>query len=213
MEKHKTTIEDEDPNRTRVTLIQRVKNQHDEQSWEDFVRIYSGYIYGIIRRMNISDHDAEDLVQQLMLNMWNKLPNTDIEQIRRFRSWLSTITKNFVIDFIRKRIRETNRLEKAEKDTTLSYLKSINLPDIDRIAEKEWRLHITNLALKNIEPLFSGHAIAVFRLSLDGLEIKAIAERLDLQENSVYRLKNRVKKRLIIEIEQLREELEGNELP
>ncbi len=208
MEKNDPAQQDTDPNRTRITLIQRVKNQHDEGSWEDFVRIYRGYIYSIVRRMNISDHDAEDLVQQLMFHMWNKLPNTDVEQIRRFRSWLSTITKNFVTDFIRKRVREAKRLEKAEQDATLSYLKAIRLPEIDRIAEKEWKLHITNLALDNIESLFSGQAIQVFRLSLQGLEVKAIADQLDLQENSVYRLRNRVKKRLVLEIEQLREELE-----
>lgn len=208
MKKTRITQHTEDLNRTRITLIQRVTNQHDEASWEDFVRIYRGYIYAIIRRMNISDSDAEDLTQQLMLNMWNKLPNTDVEQIRRFRSWLATITKNFVTDFIRKRIREAERLEKAEQDTTLSYLKAIRLPEIDDIAEKEWKLHLAHLALENIKPLFSGHAIEVFKLSLEGKEIKTIAEQLELQENSVYRLKNRVKKRLIMEIELLREELE-----
>ena len=208
MEQGKTKTQTDDPYQTRITLIQRVQNQHDAASWEDFVRIYRNYVYAIVRSMNISDHDAEDLVQQLMLNMWNKLPQTDVEQIRRFRSWLATITKNFVTDFIRKRIREAERLERAEKDASISYLKAIRLPDIDRIAEKEWKLHIANLALENIEPLFSGHAIEVFRLSLDGMEIAAIAEKLGLQENSVYRLRNRVKKRLILEIEQLREELD-----
>jgi RNA polymerase sigma-70 factor (ECF subfamily) len=208
MEKRKIKPQTDDPYQTRITLIQRVQNQHDAASWEDFVRIYRNYVYAIIRSMNISEHDAEDLVQQLMLNMWNKLPDTDIKQIRRFRSWLATITKNFVTDFIRKRIRETQRMEKAEQDASISYLKAIRLPDIDRIAEQEWKLHIANLALENIEPLFSGHAIEVFRLSLDGMEIQAIAEKLGLQENSVYRLRSRVKKRLILEIEHLRAELD-----
>lgn len=208
MEEKKIKPQTDDPYQTRITLIQRVQNQHDAASWEDFVRIYRNYVYAIIRSMNISEHDAEDLVQQLMLNMWNKLPDTDIKQIRRFRSWLATITKNFVTDFIRKRIRETQRMEKAEQDASISYLKAIRLPDIDRIAEQEWKLHIANLALENIEPLFSGHAIEVFRLSLDGMEIQAIAEKLGLQENSVYRLRSRVKKRLILEIEHLRAELD-----
>ena len=204
----KTEQEQSDPYRTRATLIRRVQNQRDADSWEDFVRTYRNYVYAIVRSMNISNHDAEDLVQQLMLNMWNKLPKTDVEQIRHFRAWLATITKNLVTDFIRKRIREAERLEKAEKDASLSYLKAIRLPDIDRIAEKEWKLHIANLALENIEPLFSGHAIEVFRLSLDGMDVAEIAQRLGLQENSVYRLRNRVKKRLILEIEYLREELD-----
>ncbi|WP_168433056.1 RNA polymerase sigma factor [Pontiella sulfatireligans] len=204
----KPTTETEDPNRTRATLIRRVKNQHDDASWEDFDRIYRRYIYAIIRGMNISEHDANDIAQTVLLGMWNKLPNTDVENIRRFRSWLSTITKNAVLDFIRKRTRDTERVHKAEKEDDLTYLKTISLPDIEKIADKEWKLHLTNLALENIKPLFSGHAIEVFQRSLDGMDIKAIAKQLDLQENSVYRLKNRVKKRLIIEIEQLREELE-----
>jgi RNA polymerase sigma-70 factor (ECF subfamily) len=198
----------EDSDRTRITLIQRVRNQHDEQSWNDFVRTYRNYVYAIVRNMNISEHDAEDLVQQLMLLMWKKLPQTDVEQIRRFRSWLATITKNLVTDFIRKRIRETERMEKAELEEALSYIKTIRLPDIEDIAEKEWKIHITQLALDNIEPLFSGKAIEVFRLSLQGITSKEIAKRLELQENSIYRLKTRVKDRLIQEIEFLREELE-----
>lgn len=206
--KEKPTTEVEDPNRTRATLIHRVSNQHDEASWEEFDRIYRRYVYAIIRGMNISEHDADDIAQTVLLGMWNKLPETDVDNIRRFRSWLSTITKNTVLDFIRKRTRDTARVDKAGKEEDLTYLKTVSIPDIENIAEKEWKLHLTNLALENIEPLFSGHAIEVFQLSLNGMDIKSIAKKLDLQENSVYRLKNRVKKRLIIEIEYLRKELE-----
>ncbi len=206
-------MEKTDQYKTRATLIKRVKDQRDETSWNDFVHIYQPYVYAIIRSMNISSHDAEDLVQQLLLIMWNKLPRTDVEQIRRFRSWLATITRQFVIDFIRKRSRETKHLEKIERDVNLSYLKAIRLPDIDKIAEQEWRLFVSNMALDNIAPFFSGHAIQVFKFSLEGHSVQQIAQELGLQENSVYRLKNRVKKRLIQEIEQLCEDLEYGETP
>jgi RNA polymerase sigma-70 factor (ECF subfamily) len=197
-----------DPNITRATLIQRVKNQHDEASWDDFVKTYKNYAYAIIRRMNISEQDADDLLQQVMVTIWKKLPQTDVDQIRRFRSWLATVTRNLVTDFIRKRTREAERMEKAGKEEILSYLHSIRLPDLDYIAEKEWKLHLTNLALKNIEPFFSGKAIEVFRLSLQGIPSKDIAQQLNLSESSIYRLKIRVKERLIVEIERLRTELE-----
>jgi RNA polymerase sigma factor (sigma-70 family) len=198
----------EDQYKTRATLIQRVQNQHDEASWEEFVRVYRRYIYAIIRSMNISEHDTEDILQQVLINLWNSLPKMDYEKINRFRSWLSTVTKNCVTDFIRKRTREANRLEKAGKDDTLTYLKAIRLPEIDNIAEREWEVHLTNLALENIEPLFSGKAVDAFRLTLKGKSVEEIAKELDLKENSVYRLKNRVKERLILEIRHLRDELE-----
>lgn len=198
----------EDQYKTRATLIQRVQNQHDEKSWEEFVRVYRRYIYAIIRSMNISEHDTEDILQQVLINLWNSLPKMDYEKINRFRSWLSTVTKNCVTDFIRKRTRDANRLEKASKDDTLTYLATIRLPEIDAIAEREWEIHLTNMALDNIEPLFSGKAVAAFRLTLQGKSVEQIAAELDLKENSVYRLKNRVKDRLIQEIMQLRSELE-----
>ena len=198
----------EDQYQTRATLIRRVQNQHDDESWEEFVRVYRRYIYAIIRSMNISEHDTEDILQQVLINLWNSLPKMDYDKIKRFRSWLSTVTKNCVTDFIRKRTRDANRLKKAGKDETLVYLKAIRLPEIDAIAEREWEIHLTNLALENIESLFSGKAVAAFRLTLKGRSVEEIAKELGLKENSVYRLKNRVKDRLIQEIMHLREELE-----
>jgi RNA polymerase sigma factor (sigma-70 family) len=198
----------DDQYQTRATLIQRVQNQQDEQSWEEFVRVYRRYIYAIIRSMNISEHDTEDILQQVLINLWNSLPKMDYDKINRFRSWLSTVTKNCVTDFIRKRMRDANRLEKASKDDTLTYLKAIRLPEIEDIAEREWEIHLTNLALENIESLFSGKAVETFRLTLEGKSVEEIAAELDLKENSVYRLKNRVKERLIQEIRHLRSELE-----
>jgi RNA polymerase sigma factor (sigma-70 family) len=197
-----------DPYRTRQTLIERVKNQHDEQSWEEFVRVYQDYIYTVIRRMGISEHDADDLRQQVLLKLWNNLPTLDFNQIKRFRSVLSTVTKHCVIDFCRKRNSDAKRLEKVGKDETLAYLNRISLAEIDTIAEREWEVHLTNLAIEKVEPLFSGQEVKVFRLSLSGLGIEKIAKEVGLKENSVYRLRNRVKVRLIQEIAQLREELE-----
>jgi len=201
-------MEEEDQYQTRATLIMRVQDQYDEASWEEFVRVYRRYIYAIIRSMNISESDTEDILQQVLINLWNSLPKMDYKKIKRFRSWLSTVTKNCVTDFIRKRMRDTNRVKKAKDDETILYLNSIRLPEIEEIAEREWEIHLTNLALENIEPLFSGKAVKAFRMSLEGKEIEEIADELGVKENSVYRLKNRVKDRLIREIVHLRNTLE-----
>ena len=74
----------EDQYQTRATLIQRVQNQQDEQSWAEFVQVYRRYIYAIIRSMNISEHDTEDILQQVLINLWNSLPKMDYEKINRF---------------------------------------------------------------------------------------------------------------------------------
>ena len=59
---------------TRQTLLQRVQDHSDENSWSEFVSYYQDYIYLICRRMKVSHHDAEELVQKTLLKLWQKLP-------------------------------------------------------------------------------------------------------------------------------------------
>ena len=117
--------------KTRKTLIQRVKNQQDEASWEEFTEAYNKFIYSLIRNMNISEHDADDLSQQVLFTLWKKISTWDMEKGARFRSWIAVITKNCVIDFIRKQKNDALRLEKAAQDENNAYLNAIRLPEIE----------------------------------------------------------------------------------
>lgn len=195
-------------NHTRRTLIKRVQDQQDETSWEEFVQVYQHFIYAIIRKLGINEHDADDLLQQVLLYLWKMLPDLDLNNIRRFRTVLSNVTKHRTIDFIRKRSNQAKCMEKVAKDKTLQYLHEVKLDGIDEIADREWEIHLTNLAVEKIKSRFSGQAINVFKMNVTGSSIKEIAQKLNLQENSVYRLRNRVKACLITEISQLRQELE-----
>ena len=76
------------------------------------------------------------------------------------------------------------------------------------MAEREWRVYITNLAMANIEQFFSGKAIEVFKLSIKGKSTQEISEELEIKMDTVYILKNRVKKRLTEEIKQLKVQFE-----
>lgn len=198
----------DDQYKTRQTLIQRVKKGQDEQSWDEFLRIYRPFIYSIIHNMNISESDADDIVQQVLMRLLKYLPRLKDSPDKRFRSWLSTVTANCVKDFARERLKEAECLQEVVKDESLSYLKDIQLPEVERIAEREWGIFLTNLAMERIADVFTGAAIQVFFMSLDGVSVAEIARKMELKENSVYRLKNRVKERLALEVEQLRMELE-----
>lgn len=190
---------------TRKTLILRLKEGGDP-SWEEFFQLYRPYIQAIVRNMNIPASDADDIAQQVMIRLWKHIEKYSPE--RRFRSWLSTIVVNCVKDFIRDRARDAERQEKMARDRSLPYLRAIRLPEVEQIAEREWGIYLSKLALERVESLFSGKAIEVFSMSLDGLSVEEIARRTGLKENSVYRLRNRVKKQVALEIQQLRLEME-----
>lgn len=193
---------------TRKTLIQRMQETQDEQSWEEFLGIYQPYVHTIIRNMNISEDDARDIAQQVMVKVWKNIEGIEVETNKRFRSWISTVTKNCAMDFIRKRSLDAKRLDKAQQDETLTYLSTIRLPDIEEIAEREWGVYIFNMALERVGKAVSKKAIQVFTLSMQGMSAEQIAEKMDMKKNSVYRSRNRVKERLAQQIDELRQELE-----
>jgi len=195
-------------NQTRLTLIQRAQDQSDEAAWSEFVEIYKNYIYVIIRKMGINDKDCEDILQQVLLKLWKTLPDFEYGKNKsKFRTWLGTITHSSTMDFFRRQASQDRRIEGAT-NAQMTHLNTINKPEIEEMAEREWRLYITNLAMNNIEQFFSGKAIDVFKMSIKGQSNQQISEDLGVKLETVYILKNRVKKRLTEEIKQLKAQYE-----
>ena len=189
---------------TRQTLIERIRDQHNEIAWEEFVATYESYIYAIIRRMGISAEDSKDIHQDVVLSLWKKLPEYRKNPNSRFRSWLSTVTSNAVKYFIRSSVNKSKKLDRFE-----NLLKNLNdnSTEIEKIASEEWELFIADKALENIKEVFSGRGIEVFQMSLKGKDVAEIASSLEIEESSVYQLRASVKKSLTKEIARLKEEL------
>ena len=54
---------------TQQTLIQRAQNPDDHQAWEDFVGFYSSFIGMVLRKSGIAAHEADDLIQCILLKV------------------------------------------------------------------------------------------------------------------------------------------------
>ena len=104
-----------DPYQTRQSLLVRLREQCDEDAWEQFVAHYRHYIYAVIPRMNVEHHDALDVQQEVLLKIWKKIPEYEYRQDKPlFRSWVATVTRNAVLSFIRKRHSRTKAHTAAE---------------------------------------------------------------------------------------------------
>ena len=187
---------------TRLTLIQKIKNRYDEGSWQEFVEIYERYIYSIIRQLGLSADESEEMTQNIMIKLWKKLPDYDYDPQRaRFRTWLSRVVKNAVFSFKREQ-------GKIPASTSIEEYSIKKGAEIDSIINDEWEIYVSNIAMERIRDFFTGNAIKVFEMSLQGVAPSEISATLKIGENSVYKLKNRVKERLVREIKFLREELD-----
>jgi RNA polymerase sigma-70 factor (ECF subfamily) len=89
---------------TRVSLLMRVCNLRDGRSWGEFHAIYRPLIFGYLRGLNIQEHDAHDLTQEVFCRLMVRLPKFKLNrQGGRFRTYLWRLTYNTLVDRARRR--------------------------------------------------------------------------------------------------------------
>ena len=190
---------------TRQTLIERVRDQQDDKSWEEFTHFYSAYIYGVIKRTGMVHHDIEDLRQQVLMKAWKGLPKMTYDREKApFRAWLCTIIRNEINSYHR---RKSNKMKALEYEIRDSDHGAVTESDIEKLAEQEWKSHVSKLAMKEVAKLFEERVFKVFELFAKGLKGDEVAKACDISINSVYVYKKRVQNAMIKEILRLDQEL------
>lgn len=189
---------------TRQTLLKKLKDSDSESSWEEFYKYYKKFIYSIIIKMGVNESDSDDLAQKTLLKIWQALPNFDYNQKKGyFRNWLYTITRNTVISFIKA---NKNLLKNQQEFKSIS--ERHGTAEINKIIHNEWEKYISERAFNTIKEKVSVQALECFQAGLRNEPVAETAEKLGLEENTVYIYKNRVKQKLYAEIRNLREMLE-----
>src|ERR1700730_5007753 len=86
---------------TRITLLGRLRREPDNQAaWGEFVEHYGSKIYGWCRKWNLQEADAQDVTQNVLLKLAQKLRAFSYDPSRSFRSWLKTLTHHAWSDFL-----------------------------------------------------------------------------------------------------------------
>lgn len=194
--------------KTRVTLLYRVKNQLDEKSWDEFVGYYKNYIYIVARNMNLEHHDAEDILQRVLLKLWEKLPEFEYSTKKgTFRSFLCTIIRNMAIDLLKKKSRMMNDAQGEDKANLKKYIEKVTLPEIEVIADREWKLFLANAAWEKVEKELTSKVKETYLMLLKGKSMDDVASTVGIQKNTVYVYKLRVIEKIQKEIKRLEREL------
>ena len=95
----------------------------DAAAWNELVERFSRYVYAICSQgFRLSDHDAEDVFQDVFTRVYTHLDR--LRDDEAFRPWLAQLTRRTCIDRLRSGGRETpvEEVEPLELDETLSQL-------------------------------------------------------------------------------------------
>ena len=198
----KTMASGHSPFNTRPSLIIKIKDSYNDKAWEEFVHFYQPFIYGVSRKLGVSEADLDDIVQKVILKSWEALPGFEYDsQKGRFKNWLAQITRNIVLTHFRSRQREKKRYE--------SYQKEVDEIDsgFETMIESQWKISIGEIAWNNIKDRFSDSAIQSFDHIKQGHKNKDIAKTLGIDANSVAVYKKRIVSSLQKEVQKLNSHL------
>ena len=135
---------------TRASLLLRVQDTDDEISWTEFFALYEPLLMRYVRSLSITEDDSRDIVQDIFIKLAEKLPQFQLDQDQgRFRTWLWRITRNAVIDHVRRR-KTSSKAEQEWQERMADWEKSTaSSPDDNWHLEHRSRiLHSVLLELK-----------------------------------------------------------------
>jgi RNA polymerase sigma factor (sigma-70 family) len=85
---------------TSATLLARLRQvPADQAAWAQFADRYGPRIYAWCRRWNLQESDAEDVTQNVLLKLAEKMRGFEYDSSRSFRAWLKTVTRHAWIDY------------------------------------------------------------------------------------------------------------------
>jgi RNA polymerase sigma-70 factor (ECF subfamily) len=84
-----------------TNLLVRRCLQGDGHAWQQIVELQHRRVYGLCYRFTGSASDSEDLTQEVFLKVYRNLKTFDVER-GSFQSWLTTMTRNLLVDHFRR---------------------------------------------------------------------------------------------------------------
>jgi RNA polymerase sigma factor (sigma-70 family) len=192
---------------TRVTLLARLRDGKDADSWREFVALYAPVVYGFARKRGLQDADAADLMQDVLRSVAAHMPQLEYDRAKgTFRGWLYTITRNKVYNFLNSQRRRPRGTGDSAAQQRLEQEPSRDgEPDADW--EREYQKRLADQAMERVRGEFQPTTWQAFwKTAVDGRGAQQVAAELKMSPGAVYVAKSRVLSRLREEVQMLQEE-------
>jgi RNA polymerase sigma-70 factor (ECF subfamily) len=199
---------------TRASLLSRLKDWEDEESWREFFTIYRRLIFSFAIKAGLNDQEAEEIVQETIISVAKTIKGFDYDPERcKFKSWLGHLTRKRIADRFRKRSREIQGSDLPAADTA-SGTKAIervadpNGVNLDAIWEDEWQKKILDAAVERTKHQVNPEQFQMFDFYvLRKMPVRDVAKTLGVNVAQVYLAKHRVAKLIKKEVVALEEKV------
>jgi RNA polymerase sigma factor (sigma-70 family) len=197
---------------TRPSLLFKLRNWSDEESWTEFYRLYYTFVFGFARRSGLSHADAEDVTQDVFKRVAETIHEFESNPARgTFRGWLLNLTRWRIADKFRavrpheKQLPTFVPFDAADRTATVE-----RLPDellgaaSEKVCEEEWQRTLLDAALRRLAQRAPARHFQIFDLySNQDWPVLRISRELGVSIATVYVINHRLTKQLKAEVAKL----------
>lgn len=210
---------------TRQSLLSRLKNWNDQESWRDFLDIYGKLIYGLARKSGLSDAEAQDAVQETLLAVAKEMPGFKYNPaLGSFKGWLLEVARRRIANQFRKRspgkspersghpaigqasVQPSSGSGEPDeaRTATIERIADPNSQDLDKLWEREWQKNLWDVALTRVKKQVKAKQFQMFNLYVtQQWPMDMVKSTLGVNAAQVYMAKMRIGRMLKAEIRRL----------
>ncbi len=189
----------DDAPHTRHSLLSRLRNLDDQESWRSFFEIYWQMLYNVARKSGLDDAAAQDVVQDTVIGVAKAMPDFQYDPSRgSFKQWVLCIVRRRILDHLRRTYRQPPRAEISleileEDEIPADALIDSSGSHIEAAWDSEWQRTVFEAALAKVRQTVQPQYFQVFDYCvLKGWPASKVANTLGISSARVYLAKHRV---------------------
>lgn len=194
---------------TRSSLLSRIKDPNDRESWTRFYNTYWKVIYHTAIRAGLGNAEAEDVVQETLVAVLKNMPDFVYERAKgSFKTWLLKQTAWRIKGELRKRLPVEDLPDDPRADAGTSALDCVPDPAMSALEaswDQEWEKCLLEAALQRVKAKVQARQYQIFDcVCQKKWPVLTVARTLRISVARVYLAKHRVGNHLKKELLKLR---------
>jgi len=212
--------------RTRPSLLKRLKAGDDEESWQEFYRIYGKLVRDFATQAGLTATEADEVVQETAIGTAKHLSEFRYDPaVCQFKTWLLNLASWRVKDQLKKRQRSpsfneansgraSGRSGRADDESTrtatINRIPDSRGVDLEALFEKEWRKNLFDAALERVRKDLSLKQFQIFDLLVvQEWPARDVAKALGVSLANVYVSRHRISNEVKKEVRRLERQMEA----
>jgi RNA polymerase sigma-70 factor (ECF subfamily) len=182
---------------TRKSLLTRLKNWEDQDSWRAFFDTYWKLIYQTAIRSGLSDAEAQDVVQETVFSVCKSIKDFEYDAKHgSFKGWLLRLTQWRITDQIRKRQKKIKSPAPQGTSTKTSTIERVIDPAglaLEAAWDEEWETNLLEVAVERVKRKVNPNDYQIFDLyAVKQWPVSRVARALKVNRAKIYLVKHRI---------------------